>query len=1524
MEKEGEEPPPSPSKGRMPSVSFGTAAFILIRVKRAFKKKRAKLKSSVKEGGVVSRPPLVRSRTLPAIVVPGVTVVHTALDASDRRELEQSGLPPPALTPTYPWDVASTSHTLTSWEAQFGHASLLQTELMMSTADVGGTSPHQVVPADSPIRPLLTVTTFDNGGSGSERSSTSRLSCGDGDLLGLSPTSGSPGGLKVPGAVAATSGGLGRIARLLVKDTSRSAEDSFRRRTHSLESKNGAPPLRRAASIDSLVDNSSTINNNNNITTAKPGNFGMTKSNGHLRSYLPVSPALIKRPSFKFEKTQATPDLAPHHLPVWPTTPSNFLTFRCRSIITLGAMSTMDDVLMDGLNLSKADRKKLEKISKINIHLHALFAAVEHGQMEKARSILDNNQLDINSVNSDGVNVLEIAVMYNRVSLAKMLQQAGATESNSGNYERRLQHLTDLVTAAERRRADLDCHMSAGAHARETERQLELWNRRVSHLRNMKTGLEQMKPPGPPSAASVEVIDSTRVKVTFREPEKQPQAITTKFKVEWSMDEWATVGGSLEIHDMRRGSVFIDSLTQGKRHHFRVRAGNMKDYGPPLATTPPAAIPSSWRDPDTRKPRLDGQIGELDDLFNQVCNSRPQHAAEIKAIEPGLETPLNLRKAQKKKSIKNLFSPAPKFHRNLKRGCYLACLIYCEDKVLVTTEEFPPVVEVDDNYMSQARPHFHWLLKIATTWEDVKSLRQDMERAGSASTVPFRIKLLQAAANMQATLGIQDLGQFYHEPIKDSNGTLVFCTIRHIKSTKSISAMNVKWVPLSKLREKRSSTSGQGTTPTEPPSTLAGDLLLTSLQEYILYDQVSRVPLRRGLYLGYLKLKSSVDVLQVLVPEKTPNVFPHVKIRDNPHVSREEWEWLQSLESATGDRWHSGCEVDAEEIEREIASLPHAPSPAQIVWHSQVGQAAHQLLNQLEVEEKAKLQHRLYCKEVLELSPDVAFLLVMPPVDAVCSAPGQEDALLTQPSLTTMPLQVFEMIHMGTYQRELIGRYARLSYILEMDTLMAQHASREAFSQEEISYTRDRLWQLQSFQEQLDVIWRGLRWVMDAITYARDKAASGAILATLLTCPLPSITLQQPVQHSPSHIPVTSSSSSHDTHSSSESLQHGADSKRLRKDDVSYTAKKSEMPRMLKSKTSENIRAAVKCEPRFHKSKTAECLLSGSGYAQSCGKSYNSLNECLLSGEEQNENVPLLTWTTEKMDYSGERKMYSRDLPTSRSENHLQRCVDTEYPPRKASAPAFFDTHEGCLKSKCCNSDPRINQSSSSLESVEQANKTKHTDVEYEETIASSKSPTSSCFDLHQRYSGSNLNVDIQRAGSSLSHDSEASFSSMNASLRSLSSNENENDTLSLMSGRSETSEARSTEGEELLEGAVRSEEPAIIQVYAAYETGLASGTSVKLQITPRTTAREVIDLVVKQLNMAVVLKGKGGPTYGNDRLRDFVLVAVIGIRERCLRDDFRPLQLQNPWIRGKLYVRLRHDVLAALEQSNSRHSAYL
>lgn len=108
-----------------------------------------------------------------------------------------------------------------------------------------------------------------------------------------------------------------------------------------------------------------------------------------------------------------------------------------------------------------------------------------------------------------------------------------------------------------------------------------------------------------------------------------------------------------------------------------------------------------------------------------------------------------------------------------------------------------------------------------------------------------------------------------------------------------------------------------------------------------------------------------------------------------------------------------------------------------------------------------------------------------------------------------------------------------------------------------------------------------------------------------------------------------------------------------------------------------------------------------------------------------------------------------------------------------------------------------------------------------------------------------------------------------------------------------------------------------VLRVYAAYQCGLAKGTSVKLQVTQKTTSKEVIALVVQQLNKAVKMKGLQGPFHSENEFDEFCLVAVIGARERCLRDDFPPLDLQNPWCKGKLFVRRRNDLLAALEFGN-------
>lgn len=154
-----------------------------------------------------------------------------------------------------------------------------------------------------------------------------------------------------------------------------------------------------------------------------------------------------------------------------------------------------------------------------------------------------------------------------------------------------------------------------------------------------------------------------------------------------------------------------------------------------------------WRDIDGRVPRYAGRTEQLDTLFADV--RRPEYNQETPALQR--------RNHKKKTTIKQLFTATSKFQKNLRRGVFLACLLYHEDKVLVTNEDFLPVIEIDETYPSCIYNDFHWLMKVASTWDDVKSLRHDMEKNNSSSTNHFRIKLLQAASQMQVYFPIENL-----------------------------------------------------------------------------------------------------------------------------------------------------------------------------------------------------------------------------------------------------------------------------------------------------------------------------------------------------------------------------------------------------------------------------------------------------------------------------------------------------------------------------------------------------------------------------------------------------------------------------------------------------------------------------------------------------------------------------------------------------------------------------------------------
>lgn len=210
-----------------------------------------------------------------------------------------------------------------------------------------------------------------------------------------------------------------------------------------------------------------------------------------------------------------------------------------------------------------------------------------------------------------------------------------------------------------------------------------------------------------------------------------------------------------------------------------------------------------------------------------------------------------------------------------------------------------------------------------------------------------------------------------------------------------------------------------------------------------------------------------------MVQENCPNVLPHVKIRDNPNVSREEWQWLQTLDS--------------------LKEGIQEPSKTAHEFQALVAKAAESLMEKVGISKEASQLHRIYDREVVELDENVSFIIVFPPPEEVCSAPGQQDSLSSQKNYISLSVQTFEMIHMYTYQQEFICHYSRLSSVLDMDTVISQQSLREAFSAREVQLAKARQDQLSYFQRELDETWQGMRWILDALHYARDRQVRGGI-----------------------------------------------------------------------------------------------------------------------------------------------------------------------------------------------------------------------------------------------------------------------------------------------------------------------------------------------------------------------------------------------------------------------------------------------
>ncbi|XP_071429952.1 ankyrin repeat and fibronectin type-III domain-containing protein 1 isoform X1 [Pithys albifrons albifrons] len=720
---------------------------------------------------------------------------------------------------------------------------------------------------------------------------------------------------------------------------------------------------------------------------------------------------------------------------------------------------------------ARSDRLSLRKTSMNFQCNEAMFEAVEQQDLDAVQILLYQytlEELDLNTPNSEGLTPLDIAILTNNVPIAKTLLHVGAKESpHFADTESRWVHLSSLVQEAQQRVTELCAQVGSdglGTDSAERERQRKGWESRARLLQRMKDGYEHARAPEAPTNVCLMVTSSTSLTVTFQEPLSVNSAVVTKYKVEWSSSEdFSPLAGEIIMDNLQSLRCSITGLRTGQRYYVHVSAYNMRGWGPARKSTPECAAPSNWKDCSGREARHRGHTEALERLLQQVRAAHQHYNCResSKLQNAG-------RKQSVSRSLKHLFHSSNKFVKTLKRGLYLCVILFYKDNLLVTNEDQIPIVEIDDSHSSSVMQDFLWFTKLSCMWDDIRWLRQNMAVSVSSSTaLQARQKMLSAAAQLQNLLGTHNLGRVFYEPIKDRHGNMLIVTVREVESLYSF--FNGKWMQVSKLQSQRKSLS----TPEEPT---ALDILLITIQDILSYHKRSQQRLPPGLYLGYLKLCSSVDQIKVLVLQKLPNVLCHVKIRDNSNVSKDEWEWIQTL---------SGSE--------SVESMDHTSDcPTQLFLY-ELQTAVKALLKHINLPLQQAKHFRLYTQEVLELGHNVSFLLLLPASDDVCTAPGQNNPYTPHSGFLNLPLQMFELVHFCCYKEKFISLYCRLSAVIELDSLKTQQSLREAISDSEVAAAKQRHQQVIDYIQQIDEIWREMRWITEALQYARYKQPAAGL-----------------------------------------------------------------------------------------------------------------------------------------------------------------------------------------------------------------------------------------------------------------------------------------------------------------------------------------------------------------------------------------------------------------------------------------------
>ncbi|KAJ7992622.1 hypothetical protein DPEC_G00280590 [Dallia pectoralis] len=705
---------------------------------------------------------------------------------------------------------------------------------------------------------------------------------------------------------------------------------------------------------------------------------------------------------------------------------------------------------------------------------------------KKEKDWARERERDVNMMSEHGLVPLDVAALTQNSPLLHVLTKAGARHNpiicQPDEWSCKLDALVDLAGRhVDDRREELLGRAGSGPQVQANiQRQLHLWSLRKQLYSKMREHFHCTDLPGPPNNVSLLVTSASSLQVSIQQSAGTSTGLTTCYRVEWSTSaSFKCILGLAQVVDTMTPEHNITGLTTGVHYFVRVSAYNVKGWGPAQRSSPVSAAPSSWTECVGVKPPSKNKEARVKSLLEQT---RDPHYRGICFENLKPQSPRSVRLSMSR-GLKLLFQSATKFVRLLQspvlhfclvcRGVYLATVFYNRESILVTADEQIPVVEILCCSTSITQD-FLWFAKLSGAWQQVPWLQQALSTAlsSSSSLLQNRQNILRAVAQLQSSLGTVDLGQVYYEPLKDKHGNVLLVTMRDCAAQPVLQEPPLHWVSLARLNMNRTRS------PLLPEPTVM-DTLTDQLREKLSYHRRSARWVQPGLYVGILKLCSTVEQIRVFVPQTLPNLLHHARVRHNSHVSRSEWAWLQS---------HSMLTVN-EDLEVEEAAVIDSSELGEFVRSLRA--AVTLLLTKINVSLYRAYQFGVFTRELLQLGEKVSMLLLLPPSEDFSSS--YWPVVDTKEPGLTMPLQIFELVHFWTYERDFLSLYCQVWVRLELDAHLSQQALREALDSKEVQEARERLGHITQLSQGLEVVWREARWIMDVLQCVRSKQWVGAV-----------------------------------------------------------------------------------------------------------------------------------------------------------------------------------------------------------------------------------------------------------------------------------------------------------------------------------------------------------------------------------------------------------------------------------------------